>query len=126
VFDLERFERLVVAILVVSILAGSAFVYYKRSRERAYVHIGKFDTRAVSPERDGTANHGVSLQKKININEAGPDELMAIRGIGKALADRIIEYRSLKGPFSALEDIKNIRGVGPSLYEKIKDQISIE
>ena len=62
--------------------------------------------------------------KKISINNASLEELMTLKGIGEKTANKIIEYRS-ENKFETIEDIKNVSGIGDSLYEKIKDSITI-
>lgn len=61
---------------------------------------------------------------KISINNATKEELTKLNGIGEKTAEKIIEYR--KGTkFKTIEDIKNVSGIGESLYEKIKDSITV-
>lgn len=62
---------------------------------------------------------------KININTASKDQLTSLTGIGDAKANAIIEYRNKNGNFKAIEEIKNVSGISDSLYEKIKDNITI-
>lgn len=61
----------------------------------------------------------------ININTASKDELMQLEGVGTVIAERIVEYREANGPFKAPEDIVNVKGIGPSTYEKNKDRITV-
>ena len=63
-------------------------------------------------------------EKLININIALKEELMNIPGIGESKAKSIIEYRN-KNKFIAIEDIKNVSGIGDSVFEKIKGYITI-
>lgn len=65
------------------------------------------------------------LTDKININTANKDELQKITGIGESKADAIIKYREKEGNFEKIEDIKNVSGIGDSLFEKIKEYITI-
>ena len=60
----------------------------------------------------------------VNINTASFDELMTLTGIGESKAKSIIEYRK-DNRFINIEDIKNISGIGESLYNKIKDNITV-
>ena len=61
----------------------------------------------------------------ININTATVEDLMKLSGIGEAKAKSIIEYRNSIGSFSKVEDIKNVTGIGDSIFDKIKDYITI-
>ena len=60
----------------------------------------------------------------ININTASIPELTSLNGIGEVLAVNILEYRE-KNPFTKIEDIKNVKGIGNFVYEKIKDFITV-
>ena len=60
----------------------------------------------------------------VNINTADVKELTSLTSIGESKANAIIEYRNQK-KFDSIEDIKNVSGIGDSLYEKIKDNITI-
>ena len=62
--------------------------------------------------------------KLISLNKGSLDELMTIPGIGEQKAKQIIEYRN-SNVFTSIEDIKNVSGIGESLFEKIKDYITI-
>ncbi len=61
---------------------------------------------------------------KISINKASKEELMTLSGIGEAKAKDIISYRESQ-PFESIEDIMNVKGIGESVFAKIKDQIII-
>ena len=62
---------------------------------------------------------------KININTADETTLQTLDGIGETKAKAIIEYRNKNGNFKTTEDIKNVSGIGDSVYEKIKDNITV-
>lgn len=57
----------------------------------------------------------------ISLNSASKDELMELVGVGEARARDIIEGR----PYSKLEDIKNVPGIGDATFENIKDFICL-
>ena len=67
----------------------------------------------------------VSLFAKVNINTANINELESLKGIGKAKAETIIEYRK-QHKFKKIEDIMKIKGIGKKLFEKIKNEISVK
>ncbi len=62
----------------------------------------------------------------ININTADVEELDSLPGIGEKLAESIISYRTENGFFQTIEDIKNVPKIGDSIFEKIKDYITIQ
>ena len=62
---------------------------------------------------------------KVNINTADSETLQTLDGIGEAKAKAIIEYRNKNGDFKNIEDIKNVSGIGDSVYEKIKENITV-
>lgn len=62
---------------------------------------------------------------KISINSSSIEQLSTIKGISDVLANRIIEYRNQYGCFNSIEEIKNVKGIGNSKFEKIKDYICL-
>lgn len=63
-------------------------------------------------------------QPKISINSATQEELQTLSGIGPSVASRIIEYRK-NNTFQTLEQIKEVKGIGDGLFNKIKDDICL-
>jgi competence protein ComEA len=62
---------------------------------------------------------------KISLNSATIEELMTLPGIGESKAKLIIEYRNTNKGFKEIEEIKNVKGIGNSIYEKIKDFLTL-
>ena len=65
------------------------------------------------------------INNKININKASLSELKLLPNIGDAKAQSIIDYRNSVGIFKTINDIKNVSGIGDSLFDKIKDLITV-
>ena len=66
-----------------------------------------------------------SSNTKISLNHATKEELLTLTGIGESKANLIIEYRNQNGGFKTIEEIKNVKGIGDKMFEKIKDNITI-
>ena len=61
----------------------------------------------------------------VSINKADVEGLQMVRGIGPALAERIIDYREANGNFKSLDQLKAVRGIGDAKFEKIKSQMTV-
>lgn len=83
----------------------------------------QIETTEVKGNNTGTVK--ITKNSKININKASISELKQITGIGESTANKIIDYRDNVGKFKKIEDIKEVKGIGDSKYESIKDKITI-
>jgi len=70
-------------------------------------------------------NKVVSATNLVNINTADVTELDTLPGIGPAKAAAIIAYREANGPFSTIEDIMNVSGIGETTFANIRDFITV-
>ena len=63
---------------------------------------------------------------KVSLNSATQATLDAkLPGIGEVFSKRIIDYRSVNGGFKTIDELRNIKGIGDSLFESIKDLVSL-
>ncbi len=62
-------------------------------------------------------------QGRVSINTATAAELEALPGIGPVTAARIVEHRTKNGPFSRIEELRDLRLVSAATFERIKDLI---
>ena len=88
-------------------------------RDGDQIHIHAIEETSVvlaTPNDDGI----------VYINVAGIDELVELPRIGPAMAARIIEYREANGPFTSLEDVDAVSGIGPSTLEELGPHVSFE
>ena len=61
----------------------------------------------------------------ININTATEAELQTLSGIGPSKAKAIVEYRKQNGNFKTTADIKNVKGIGDGIFNKISAEINV-
>ena len=63
---------------------------------------------------------------RVNINTASADELEKLPGIGKGLAERIIDHREKVGPFRKPEHLIIVRGISDKRFRALQDLITVE
>ncbi len=73
----------------------------------------------ILPQSESITSEYAAENNLININTASKEELQKLPGVGKTLADRILEYRKTHGGFSSKEELDNVRGIGSATLEKI-------
>ncbi|PXF57373.1 MAG: DNA-binding protein [Deltaproteobacteria bacterium] len=67
----------------------------------------------------------ISAFAAINLNTADKAALESLSGIGPAKASAIIKYREENGSFKSVEELLNVKGIGPKMLDKIKEQVEI-
>lgn len=68
---------------------------------------------------------GFGSLPRMNVNTVTLAQLDALPGIGKAMAERIIELRKTKGEFKALSELKEIKGVSPKKYTQLARVLTV-
>ena len=61
----------------------------------------------------------------VSLNKATLEELLTLPGIGKSKAEDILNYIKENGEFKTIDEIKEVKGIGDALFEKIKEHITI-
>ena len=78
------------------------------------------------PTKEIFLQQAASIQSDlVNINTADAARLATLRGIGAAIAQRIIEYREQHGAFKSVDELKNVRGIGDKKFADFKDKVTI-
>jgi competence protein ComEA len=66
-----------------------------------------------------------SADNPLDINSATQEQLDNLPGIGTTKAQQIIAFRQQNGPFQKTDDLQNVPGIGPGIFAKIKDLITV-
>lgn len=111
--------------MVIIIYSKSEVKDFKKTKETEKIvqeKCVKKDENAL--KNDACITDSAKTSGKVSINTATKEELMTLTGIGDSKAEDIIKYREENGPFKTIEDIKNVSGIGDSLFAKIKENIT--
>ena len=81
------------------------------------------ELRPTSRQQESVASTSTAA---VNINTAGEDELEKIPGIGPGLAKKIIEHRTLHGPFRRAEHLLIVEGISEKRFHEFRRFILIE
>ena len=115
-----REERAVVLFLAVSLLVGSAVVRVGRVFPSAIPDFGG------ASGRRGQASAVDALPTwPVDVNTAGVDDLVRLPGVGPVRAAEIVRRRELSGGFSTLEELLEIKGIGPVTLDGLRDKATV-
>jgi competence protein ComEA len=76
------------------------------------------------PSPNANTPEGAS-SARVNINTASMSDLDTLSGVGPSTAKAIIEYRTKNGPFGSIEDLLNVRGIGPAKLDAMREQVTV-
>jgi competence protein ComEA len=76
--------------------------------------------------RTETITASAPVGGKVNINTASVKDLMMLTGVGKKVAEKIVEYRGAHGAFRKAEDVRKVEGLGDALWQRNKDRIVVK
>jgi competence protein ComEA len=61
----------------------------------------------------------------VNVNTASATELEALPGIGEVIAQRIVDHRTANGPFTSVDQLLDVSGIGDVILEQIRDLVTV-
>jgi comEA protein len=125
-------EKKVILFLSVSYLAGGAIKVYQdhwqplpvMPRQSILKEPSASEITTVSATRENMSEKASFLT--IFLNKATQADLERIPGVGAVTALRILSYRDLNGGFRTVEELMNVKGIGPKKMQKIRPYITIQ
>ena len=73
----------------------------------------------------GVAGSDTEGQDLVNINTANATQLTQLPGVGPAIAQKIIDYRTANGPFTSVDDLTKVPGIGAAKLAQIKSHARV-
>jgi competence protein ComEA len=72
-----------------------------------------------------SAEFSLAADQAVDLNAASATELAALKGIGPAKAQAIVDYRETNGTFGSVDELKMVRGIGDKLLEQLRSQVTV-
>jgi competence protein ComEA len=88
------------------------------------ITIPSVDEAAADHDSHTSAGTG-TLDDLMDVNTATAQELEELPGIGEVLALRIVEYRTVNGPFSSVEELASVEGVSARMVEDLRPSVTV-
>lgn len=67
-----------------------------------------------------------SAADPVNVNAADREALQSLNGVGPATAEAIIEEREANGPFTRVEELVRVNGIGETTMERLREAVTVE
>lgn len=138
----NRRERTAIVLLTLTLLIGIAVDYFKdmafhKELNRlsaddsiAVTQLLQFTEKTENLLSDALLNENSEpiypTAHLIDINSASYSELQTLPGIGPVIAQRIVDYRSANGAFSAIDSLINVKGIGKEKMNQLRNLITIQ
>jgi competence protein ComEA len=100
------------------------YTQWKATQQAHDQRLKTSDTEAKHYLSKPTLNANTSGDK-VNLNTANIEQLQQLHGIGQKKAEAIVDYRSKNGKFKTIEEIQQVKGIGPALYSKNRLRLSL-
>jgi competence protein ComEA len=106
------------------LLSEGEQIYIPKRNEKPHIIVQPRFTSSNNLNSSNSATNN-ELQISININTATAIELEQLAGVGPSTAKAIIEFRQKNGGFKTVEDLLNVRGIGPAKLSEILPQARV-
>lgn len=106
------------------LLSEGEQIYIPKRNDKPHIIVQPRFTSSNNLNSSNSATNN-ELQISININTATAIELEQLAGVGPSTAKAIIEFRQKNGGFKTVEDLLNVRGIGPAKLSEILPQARV-
>ncbi|NJN17907.1 MAG: ComEA family DNA-binding protein [Oscillochloris sp.] len=90
-----------------------------------HIHVPVVGETPALPVAESTVAGAGQSDQRIDLNLAGEAELEELPGVGKTIAARIVERRITIGPYTSIDELRDVSGVGEKLFTQIEPFITV-
>lgn len=123
-----KFETIILVLTVVGLLSmfGVYAVRGGGSGQPWRVEVERTEQQREQPEGEQTKPDSLLDGEVINLNSASVSDLSRLPGVGEVRAQAIADYRTQHGPFSNVDELTQIKGIGPGIVEGLRAYVTVE
>jgi len=115
-----------VSTLALAVMAGSLTLGSLAAAAQTPEKAGKTQVSAEAKAPKAAVRKTKALaSEKVNLNTATAEQLSALPRIGPKVAQRIVEYRTAHKAFKSVDELRNVKGVGPKVLEGIRPHVTL-
>ncbi len=125
-------EKRAILFVCTALLIGYGYLLYRNQAVSETIPLSHQDSLAIAAIRDACDWHNPensaesSPGRIIDINCAGQVQFEKLPGIGPVIAARIIEERSRRGGFEKIDDLLEVKGIGPKRLNAIRKMVECQ
>lgn len=124
---LSAYEWIVTALCAICLLLCVGWRLLHRAAPAGWqVQTERYDPGAAARPDTGLNTDGLLPGEVIDLNTATRSDLLRLPNIGAVRANAILAWREANGPFSSVEELLNVSGIGPTTLEQLRPHISAE
>ncbi|USP39970.1 ComEA family DNA-binding protein [Acinetobacter sp. XS-4] len=98
---------------------------FKEWKAKQQMYDQKLSMQHSSHSNVSKSSNMTDASGQVHLNQANIEELQKLKGIGEKKAQAIVEYRQKNGGFKNIDEFKNVKGIGPAIFEKNKTRLSL-
>ena len=123
---MKRWETYLITTALAAGLTGAPLAWGQQQMPKSGVfHLLLLWLRSNDNNASSRADPATVTGAQVNINSADEAALTSVKGVGKAKAKAIIEYREKNGPFQSVDDLTKIKGIKSKSLQKFKNQLTV-
>lgn len=116
------------AVLVITALTLAVMTAYFLGSGNSAQPVRITAQTAARPEASATPEPSAQQEEDgplLDLNTATVEELQALPSIGEVRAQNIVDYRAEHGPFTYVEDLRKVKGIGEGILSEIMDHVTV-